>query len=109
MLEREALRRSSVDDVPQEMVLDQPREKPITKLYLSNLDDMVSNEDIHVLALLLFLLFFIYLFIIIINIFVVILLFATSTDTHTETDTSTQLKYLTNDLVSCRTLGHVFR
>ncbi|GAU17787.1 hypothetical protein TSUD_171760 [Trifolium subterraneum] len=46
---REEWRTSSVD--VQEMVLDhgavQP--KPITKLYLSNLDERVSNEDIHLL------------------------------------------------------------
>ncbi|CAI8612027.1 unnamed protein product [Vicia faba] len=46
---REALRRSSVD-VP-EMVRhrDAVQTRPITKLYLSNLDDRVSNEDIHLL------------------------------------------------------------
>jgi hypothetical protein len=53
---REEWRRSSVD--VSEMVLDhgavQP--KPITKLYLSNLVERVSNEDIHVLFLLLLLL-----------------------------------------------------
>ncbi|XP_045797342.1 THO complex subunit 4A-like [Trifolium pratense] len=48
---REEWRRSSVD--VQEMVLDHGavQTKPITKLYLSNLDQRVTDEDIHLLFL----------------------------------------------------------
>lgn len=104
MLEREALRRSNVDDVPQEMVLDQPHQKPITKLYLSNLDDRVSNEDIHVLHWLLLFLLFIYHQHLCCNIVICYKYW----HTHTETDTSTQLKILKNDSVSCWTLDTSF-
>jgi uncharacterized membrane protein len=73
---REERRRSSVD--VSEMVLDHGSVQPksITKLYLSNLDERVSNEDIHVLFffLLLLLAIFYFLFIIIV-VFVEIFLF----------------------------------
>lgn len=73
---REVLRRRSSSVDVHETILDRDtvQLRPITKLYLSNLDDRVSNEDIHVLLLLLFLL----LFFIIIIIFVEILLSAFS-------------------------------
>ncbi|XP_058753679.1 THO complex subunit 4A-like [Vicia villosa] len=47
---RESLRRRSSVDVPETIIdRDAVQTRPITKLYLSNLDDRVSNEDIHLL------------------------------------------------------------